>query len=181
MRFRYCCWKSDAVLPFCFNAVYNTGAASGECGSLTVRCSKLRSPKRKSHPEENLHFCSRQKTASVCGGVRFSSPASAGKEQTHHSNEGKKLHWTGVQNPLILIYHLQSFICIFISTRTRSRIAAFFCGTFPMVNLIKQPLKCVLAWLYQGDLELLLNVSSSIPQNWHPRGNRQYCFSWCGL
>lgn len=145
MRFSYCCWKSDYFLPFCFNPVYNTGAASEGCGSLTVRCSKLRSPKRKSHIEENLHFCGRQKTASVCGGVRFSSPASAGKEQTHHSNEGKKFTLNRGTKPPYLYLSLQSLIYIFISTSTRSRNAAFFHGTFPMVNLIKQPLKCVLA------------------------------------
>lgn len=44
-----------------------------------------------------------------------------------------------------------------------NRNAPFLHGIFPMVNLIKQPLKRVLARLYQGDLELLLNVNNCIP------------------
>lgn len=59
---------------------------------------------------------------------------------------------------------------------TGSRNAAFFHGTFPMVNLIKQPLKCVLARLYQGDLELLLNVSSSIPHKLAPEREQAVLF-----
>lgn len=56
ITFRHCCWKSDGFFTFCLNSVLSTGAACEECGSLAVRCSKLRSPRGKSHIEENLHF-----------------------------------------------------------------------------------------------------------------------------
>lgn len=69
-------------------------------------------------------------------------------------------------SPLSVAYSLLSTFLFNPATisSTESRNAAFVRGIFPVVNLIKLPLKCVLARLYQGDPELLLNVNNSIPR-----------------